>query len=404
MCQADTVNERIERCSAEAIDGLKSLSSCTVVDSRNRTPFDVAISGNNQEVIDYLCGDKRCLEYHADIDQALRKTVKQALLHASANDSLKQAEAFIAVSFGAETPLERTPLLQACRFNNRYAITKLLGSKADSGAKDIAGFTALDICQAVGGDDLLRFFIAACIEAGVRITLSEKVIAQAIHDTGMLALLGDTCKPEVVNHRLLLTAYCSLLDVAQVKQLLSSGVDVNKCMSPQYHPLFEACTSYLLWEWQHPRFFELAPTYTHAFGHPAGGSIHIDNDLIANADSLDDLDKLFDDAFSQVKAMQDSVRDSTLTPRELEAQLRNRLAVIDLLLDAGLDAAIAEKKRPDLFVSRLVAMKQPELLQKLAAHGFSLEPVDYEDELLDEQERAYLNKWCSKPDADPLGA
>ncbi|MET0052427.1 MAG: hypothetical protein ABW095_15305 [Candidatus Thiodiazotropha sp.] len=364
----------------------------------------MAIDCDNREVIDYLCGDKSCLEYRPDIDKTLRKTVKQALLHSSANDALEQAEAFIEATFGAETPLERTPLLQACRYNNRYAIAKLLSAKADSSAKDIAGFTALDICRAVGGDDLFRFYIATCIEAGVRVTLSEKVIAHAIHDTGMLALLGDACKPGVVNHRLLLSAYCSLLDVAQVQQLLNSGIDVNKCMSPQYHPLFEACTSYLLWEWRHPRFPELAHAYTNAFGHPGGTVIQVDNDLIANAESLDDLGKLFGDAFGQQKAVQDSVRDSTLAPEVLEAQLRNRLEIIDLLLDAGLDPPTAEKKRPDLFVSRLVAMKQPELLQKLAAHGFTLEPADYEDVFLDEEERAYLIEWSSKPSADPLGA
>jgi selenophosphate synthase len=50
--------------------------------------------------------------------------------------------------------------------------------KANTRGKDIAGLSAVDLCQEVGGDGLLRFFISACRESGVQITLSEEILTR----------------------------------------------------------------------------------------------------------------------------------------------------------------------------------------------------------------------------------
>ncbi len=399
----EAINQQIEEHTASAINELQSLASCSLADGRNRTPFDVAIISDNRLVIDYLSSRKACLNAFVELDKTQKKNIKRALSYASSTDSLRQAEAFIVQNFGENTPLERTPLLQACRFDNRYAIEKIVSKKVSASVRDVAGFSALDICHEVGGEVLLRFFVATCREAGVQIMLSEHLISKYVHDSGMLALLRDACKASVNNHRLLLAAYCSLLDVENVKCLLEKGIDVNKCISPEHHPLFEACTSYLMWEWQHPQFSELAYAYTQANGHPAAQSLHIDNSLIAGADSLDDIERLFAGAQSQQEALQEGVETSLLSSAQLNAQLRKRLAIIDLLLDAGLDAQAAEKKSPDLFVSRLVGLKQPAILQKLAAHGFALKPAEYEDGFLDDEGLAYLQQWVARASDDPLG-
>ncbi len=402
MHQVETVLDQIEKHASDAVDGLKSLDTRCVVDSRNRTPFDVAIISDNRAVIDFLCEDKDCLNFYADIDKRLKKTIKQALEYSSSDDSYQNAEEFVKRTYGIETPFERTPLLQACRFNNRYAIEKLLAKKVSSSDKDIAGLSAVDLCCEAGGDALLKFFITACRESGVKIALSEEILKKYIQDPGMLALMRDACKPTVNNHRLLLAVYCSLLDVENVEHLLDKGVDVNKSMSSQHHPLFEACTSCLMWEWRHPDFPVLAYAYTQANGDPGAQSIQVDNDLIAKAESLEDIERLFQDALGKQNTAQNAAMNTKLSADELNAQLRKRLAIIDLLLGAGLDVSQAEKKSPDLFVSRLVGIKQPPILQKLAAHGFALKPAEYEDDFLEEKDRAYLQKWISRASADPL--
>ncbi|MEJ2424793.1 MAG: hypothetical protein P8101_10075 [Candidatus Thiodiazotropha sp.] len=402
MHQVEMVLDQIEKHTSDAIDGLKSLGTCCVVDSRNRTPFDVAIICDNRTVIDFLCEDKDCLNFCANIDKGLKKTIKQALEYSSSDDSYQKAEDFVKRTFGDETPLERTPLLQACRFNNHYAVEKLLAKKVNASAKDIAGLTAIDLCHEAGGDALLKFFISACRESGVQITLSEEILRKYVQDPGMLTLIRDACKPTVNNHRLLLAMYCSLIDVANVEYLLGKGVDVNKCTNSQYHPLFEACTSCLMWEWRHPDFPVLAYAYTKAYGDAAAQSIQVDNDLIANAESLEDIERLFQDALGKQDTAQNAARSTKLSTDELNAQLRKRLAIIDLLLGAGLDVSQAEKKCPDLFVSRLVGIKQPPILQKLAAHGFALKPETDEGDFLEEKDKAYLQKWVSRASADPL--
>jgi hypothetical protein len=400
---ADALSDLIEKKNPLSLEIMGKMDTCALVDSRNRTFFDVAIASDYRDAIDYLSTRDECINYFAPVEKDLHKGIGYALNSGIAVDTLEGTEAYIYKTYGTETSLQRSPLLQACRHDNHYAIEQLLSRGADTGAVDIAGYSAVDLCYSVGGERALKVLFLACEKAGSKAVISESIIRELAHDPELLDLLYTSGKRSVKTDRILLSLYCSLLDHAGVKKMLDDGLRVNSAISRDYHPLFEACSSYLLWEWKHPRHLELAYSYTLANGPVGHQAIHIDNDLIANIESLEDFERLFAEAENSKQKQRQEIDSVKLSADQLREQMKRRLAIIDLLLNAGLKPDTAEKKAPDLFISRLIELKQPELIQKLAAHGFSLKPADYEIDLLDNADKVYLEKWMSKATPDPLG-
>lgn len=398
----DSLNALIEEMNPQSLEILRAMDNCAVVDSRNRTLFDVAIASDFGEAIDYLSTRDECINYFAPIEKDHHKSIKYALNYGVSDDTLEAKEAYIYKTLGPQAPMLRTPLLQACRYDNRYAIEQLLRRGVDTGATDIAGFLAVDLCYAVGGEAALEDFCHACEKAGTKAVISESIVRRLSHNPELLDLLYTSGKRSARVNRILLSLYCSLLDHAGVKKMLDDGLKVNSAISPDFHPLFEACSSYLLWEWQHPLYPELAYKYTQANGPAGHQAIHIDNDLIANIDSLDDLDDLFNEAENTRQKQRQEIDSIKLSVDQLRAQMNKRLAIIDMLMNAGLKPDTAEKKAPDFFVTSLIGLNQPELIQKLAAHGFSLKPADCEIDSLDNADKTKLERWISEATLDPL--
>lgn len=319
-------------------------------------------------------------------DQDLR--IIKTMLKEVEPATLQEAEALVFSSFGGDYPLGRTPLLQACREGDRSVIDALLQPRCKLGQADLFGFTELEICFEVGGTELLRYFADTCKARELKPVINERLIRLLIAIPDQLTCLLPFCQLNASAKRQLLCLYCALLDEPGIRALLATGLDINKTLTKKSHALYEACTSYLLWEQQHPDYLTLAYRYTKANGLPGSHSLHIDNRLIKG----DNFGQLFAQAQQRQKELQQQHAQLSIPKDLLAAQDTKRLSIIHLLLDAGLDPQLAEKKRPDFFVKNLVELNCPTLLANLRQLGFSLEPEEYEIDCMSKQNIQLLDK------------
>ena len=364
---------------ARAMESLRGLDSFCVSDGSGQTPFDAAIVSDNTAAMEMLAEDKECLTFFAQVNGGLKNMMKY---EGAPEGALTEVEDRLKRAFGMETCYwERTPLLQACRHGNRFAIELLLGKKVKTGQADILGRTELELCYEVGGVELLNFFVEACRKAKTNVAVNRSLLERMIAEPEMLKRLVSTGTLNAASRHFVFCLYCATLDVEGVISMLEAGYDINKQFNASLNPVFEVCTSQMLWELGHPDYPRLAYLYTKANGAPDSQSVTFGDDSGVS----------YGEAMQRKTEKDERARSLSLASEELDKQLGARLQLIELMLRHGLDVSVANRKRGDFFVSHIVRLKEPRIVRGLLERGFDMRAGENEKFLMDSKELAELN-------------
>ncbi len=369
----EEINALIEQHSDQARDAVARLESSCQQDAKGRTPLNTAIQSGNDEITLLLVKSEEAVNFFPEIDADLLAPVKHTASAMFDGENVEETEKYLIKSFGPHVCWQRTPLHTACRYANAEAIELLIPRNASLTEKDILGLTPLELCVQFGGEDALDRFVASCVAHKRKFPISEVLLKAVSRNPFLYNKLIELGILDAKAKRFAFNLACALLDKDGMDQMLARKLDINKTMTDEFSPLLEVCTSRLLALYEHPEAPRLAGQLA-ADGNAESGAIHIDNDVIMNAESLEDLEQLFGDAFDEEADKEAELTSYTLSEAERRAQLEQRLSLIDYLVQQGLDVRIAQDKAPYGFLGEIVSMNAPELLQALINQGFSLKP------------------------------
>ncbi|UCH47171.1 MAG: hypothetical protein JSU95_13875 [Betaproteobacteria bacterium] len=370
----DEVNALIAEHSARASEAIEQLESPCRQDDNGKTPLNVAIESGNREITALLLQSEDAINFAPSIDDDLLAPAKHTVSGVFNGENIEETEKYLTKSFGERICWQRTPLHTACRYANEDAIEVLISRNANLTEKDILGLTPLELCLQFGGEDSVDRFVTCCVKHNKKLPVSETVLKTVCRDPVFYQQLIELGRLDAEAKRFGFNLACALLDKDGIDQLLAQKLDINETMNDEFSPVLEVCTSRLLTLYEHPDAPRLAEQLA-ASSNAATGAIHIDNDAIMNAESLEDLEKLFGDAFDEQADKQTELTSYTLSEEERQSQLAQRLKLIDYLMGRGLDVAVAEDKALHGFLGDIVSVNSPELLQALVNHGFSLKPA-----------------------------
>lgn len=366
----------IEQHSEEALERLQ-LQTDLCQNDGNRTFFDAAIASDNRAVIDILIQDKKALEFAAPIVDELTAAVNYMLGEVDIEYPLESAEKRLKASFGDDLNFHRTPLLTACRLGNIYAMERLLAAGAKPAAKDRLKLTAPEICLYTRGPEGLSAFLQAYKNAELKpFTASVNLVRELLPHPDFLDQLQQVAKFGAPVQNLLLCYYCACLDVESVRRILAGKFDINKAVTAQLHPLREACISHLFWCDKLPGRDFYAYHYIKHVGPAGSHSVHIDNHLIKPDGS--NFNQLMREAEQQRKRLIDEANKLTLSEADATEQLQKRCRIVDLLMEAGLDVDVAQKKMSEFFFDDLQEMPLQALVNHLRKYGFVFEVEEEE--------------------------
>jgi ankyrin repeat protein len=355
----DEVNALIAEHSAGAGDAVGQLATPCQQGEDGQTPLNVAIESGNHGITSQLVESKEGINFAPSIDADLLAPVKHTVSAMFNGENVEETEKYLIKSFGPRMCWQRTPLHTACRYANEDAIELLISRNASLTAKDILGLTPLELCLQFGGEDSVSRFVACCTTHNRRLPITELVLKTVCRDPLFYQQLIEQGALDAKAKRFAFNLACALLDKDGMDQMLSQKLDINKTMNDEFSPVMEVCTSRLLTFCEHPEAPRLAGQLA-AASNAASGAIHIDNDAIMNAESLEDLEKLFGGAFDEQADKQAELTSYTLSEQERQLQLKQRLSLIDYLAQQGLDVGMAESKAPYGFLGEIVSMNSPE--------------------------------------------
>ncbi|MCW8127920.1 hypothetical protein [Microbulbifer halophilus] len=354
---------------------LGALESRCLVDKRGRTVFDVAIESYNLAAIEYLCQDRQALMFAAPADNALRDPVRHSAAMQGIEYPITGIEQHLADSFGPDLGYNRTPLLTACRLGNGPAMDRLLRAGAKVADRDLLGLTAPELAFYSGGEEGLERFIGACRAAGTKpFSLGQQLLRDLLPFPTLLDALLGIAKPAAPAKKLLFIYHCARLDRSAVGALLADGMDVNKAVTASLNPLAQVCTSQLLWEDDLPDSDYYAYHLKKHWGPAGSHSISVDNSRI-NEDGSN-LHRLMAEAERERRALLARACALSLTQEEQASLMARRCALLDLLLDAGLDLDRARDKLDEDFFDELDEMGLGELNRHLARRGTSAQETE----------------------------
>jgi hypothetical protein len=333
----------IEAHDASVVAAISALADRCLVDTQNRTLFDVAILSDNAEVIALLASDPDALEFAAPVDANSKEPIKHTVAMYEIEAPISKLEARLEKSFGADLAYGRTPLHAACRAGNTSAMETLLAAGAKTNVKDVIGVTAPELAYYAHGEKGLRDFLAAFGRSSqTMLPTGKRLLAETLAFPETLKQLLEVAKLDAFARRLLFCYRCAWLDIDAVRSMLADGQDPNKGVTFELNPLWEACTSAMLWNDAIPGGFEMAFHYTKHMGHPGASAVSFDNDLL-NEDGSN-FGKLFAEAQRKQKSQIKTVKKMTITPDAEREVISQRIALLDVLFDAGIDVAVARKK------------------------------------------------------------
>ena len=333
----------VEAHDASVVASLSALTDRCLVDAQNRTLFDVAILANNAEVITLLASDPKALEFAAPIDPKTKDPIRHAAAMHDVEFPISKLENMLQQSFGEVLAYGRTPLHTACRVGNTDAIESVLAAGAKTNIKDAIGLTAPELAFYAHGEKGLRNFLAACDSNKLSaLPVGKRLLRETFAFPDTMEKLLRIAKLDAYARRLLFCYRCAWLDIDAVKAMLADGHDPNKGLTAEINPLWEACTSALLWDETIPGGFEMAYHFTKHWGHPGASSVSFDNALL-NEDGSN-FGKLFSEAQRRQKEQIKMVEKMTIDPDTERDVIARRIAMLDVLLGAGADAGLARKK------------------------------------------------------------
>jgi len=360
--------DKIEAHDASVVAEISALTDRCLVDTRNRTLFDVAIRCDNADVITLLASDKDALEFAAPVDPKFKDPIRHTAAMHEVEVPISKLEGNLETSFGEDLAYGRTPLHTACRAGNVSAMETLLAAGAKTNVKDAIGLTAPELAFYAHGEKGLGDFLAAFECSGqTQLPVGKRLLMETISFPETMAQLLRVAKLDAYARRLLFCYRCAWLDIDAVQNMLAEGYDPNKGLTAEINPLWEACTSALLWDEAIPGGFEMSYHFTKYTGHPGASSVSFDNDLL-NEDGSN-FGKLFAEARRKQKAQIKTVRKMTITPDAERKVIAKRIALLDVLFDAGIDVALARKKLEFNTFGDLKAMNLGEVAAHLKQRG-----------------------------------
>ncbi len=356
--------EGIEAHDADAVSTLATLPDRCLADARNRTLFDVAILANNSEAIALLASDKKALEFAAAIDPGQKDPIRHSAAMHDIKYPISKLEAVLEKSFGQDLAYGRTPLQTACRVGNVVATDALLAAGAKANAKDAIGLTAVELAfYARGEEGLQNLIVAAEKNKQTNLPVGKRLLRELFAFPETLEKLLAVAKLDAYARRFLFCYRCAWLDTEAVRAMLADGYDPNKGLSADINPLWEACTSALLWDEAIPDGFEQAFHFTKHWGHPGASSVSFDNALL-NEDGSN-FGQLFAEAQKKQRAQIKIVDDMSISPESEQDLIERRVAMLDVLLGAGADARLARDKLSFGSFSELKEMGLGDVAQRL---------------------------------------
>lgn len=349
----EAVNEMIAQHSDSARDAVAGLATYCQQDKKGGTPLNVAVQSQNRDIVELLVESEEAINFYPKIDEDLHAPARYSVNAVFTGTNLEETEQYLHQSFGPRTCLQRTPLHVACRIGDIDAIELLISKNAALDALDLLGLTPLELCILSGEVDATNRFISCCVDGKRKLPIGDTALQAACPDTALYKKLIQHGTLNIKAKRFAFCLACALLDKDAVSGWFAQGLDVGKMTNNHFRPFLEVCTSRSLSFYDHPDAPRLAAQYLET--QPAGaGGIHIDNDAIMNAESLDDIEALFSEATEQPSY--------ELSAEERQSQLSLRLELIDLLAENGMDAGLAR--------SDLKELEFPELIQALSAKAF----------------------------------
>jgi len=392
------INRLISDHSDNALDEISSLADLRVHDEHMQTPLNTAIRSHNLPAFEHLTRSKEAINYTPELDKDLKKLIHQVVSE-HCEDTIEKTEKFLARTVKRPVHWMRAPLLEACRHQNRFAISTLIEKGARLGTIDAIGYSALELCLETGDGELVQFFIDTCKRHNKKFSVnadlleklaSKPAIYQEIIQHGTL---GATAKKVAFN------LACALLDLDTVNRMLSEGHDVNKSVVWNCGPLEEAVTSHLAWLYKHPESTSVAAAFHRVYGQGESPFImngsdidkviaemeetfndeETDNDIEENLS-----DKDWDAHFEkQVSDMVEATRPGDINPKpQPNGLIVQRLQLIDLLLDHGFDVGKAYPDGGQELLANVILANEPRLLKKLMDAGLRFEPEPEDDNIV----------------------
>ncbi|MGI9203539.1 MAG: hypothetical protein ACR2Q3_05995 [Woeseiaceae bacterium] len=371
----DALNRLIRTKSPEALAAVQALLSPCVVDSEGQSPLNVAIQFDNAEVTESLLDSGDAVEFAPAVHSAESLRMMKTIYHMEGIDDIDLAERRVLNSTGVPPYWQRTPILQACRYQNRDAIRDLVARRAKLTTKDLVGETPLTLCLRSGGIDLAEHFIRSCINASKPFPFNEEVLKEICSSPKLFDLAIRHGRPNAGAKRFVFNLACATLDQDTVKEMLNNGFDVNSAIAQMTDPVTELVTSRLAWMHEVPGWETLAAGYAHVRGHSATTSISIPNDP-----GPDDL--TYGETVALHARLNDSLRRKELNPKFMSTAERSlRLQMLGLLIESGLDVAKVESKLDFPLSEDVVSTNEPDFFVALTDAGFSLGPEDEYDDM-----------------------
>ena len=353
----EAVNELVAQHSGKAREALAELGDYCQQYNNGETPLNVAVQSKNHDIVKLLVESEAAVNFCPKIDDDLLKPARYSVNAIFTGRNIEETEQYLRQSFGPYACLQRTPLHIACRIGDVDVIELLIAKSAALDAVDILGLTPLELCILSGGADVVDRFISCSVAGKRKLPISDVALEAACPDAALYEKLIRHGTLNLRAKRFAFSLACALLDKDAVNSWFEQGLDVNKMTNNDFSPIFEVCTSQCLSLYDHPDAPRLA---TQSAG---TGGIHIDNDAIMNAESLEDIEALFRAATEQPSY--------EVSDEERSSQLSLRLELIELLAEHGMDVGFAEEKAPYGFWDDIKGLNSPELLQALTAKGFS---------------------------------
>ena len=339
----DKLVDRIEALDASVVAEISALTNRCLVDSRNRTLFDAAIHAGNQDVIALLASDPDALEFAAPVDPQTKDPIRHSAAMHEVEVPVSRLEGLLEKSFGKDLAYGRTPLHSACRAGNTGAVEALLAAGASTKVKDAIGLTAPELAFYAHSDKGLGDFVAAFERSGQKqLPVGKRLLREAFTCPDVMEQLIRVARLGAYARRLLFCYRCAWLDIDEVQKMLADGFDPNKGLTAEINPLWDACTSALLWDEEIPGGLEMAYHYTKSEGHPGASAVSFDNALLNDDGS--NFGKLFSAAKRKQKAQIKMVRKMTIEPDTERDVIAKRIALLDVLFDTGIDLPLSRKK------------------------------------------------------------
>jgi len=359
--QIDALNQQIRNGSPGALDMLATLASPCVADADGQSPFNVAIEVGNAPVIEVLLRNEDAIEYAPELLTKDQEKKLRKVYEFESHKGFEEAEPQSARIAGTLNYWQRTPLLQACRYQNGDAVRQLIARGAKLTAKDLLRNSPLDLCIATGGIEFAQVFINACISTGVKFPINEATLSVLCRSRALFDLAVEHGHPDARAKALMFNFHCAYLDRPGVEAMLGTGFDVNKAVNPHSSPVHEVLTSQLTWMHQAEGWETLAAAYANAKGYPGANAIHVPEG------------ESFNKVVLRNKKLNQSVRRSEGNPKFMTNDERaTRLGLLSLLLQSGIDVKKLEAKLITPLVADALTSNEPAFLLALAEAGFDL--------------------------------